>query len=967
MSKATDITRWNRAGLRRLRYVDANAATLLEEIRIRLAERFPQWQAMQVPESKGGAGLRASESEQETERQASLLARYQAPRAPVPDWGWEIARALARASHVLTEHLDAYANEAYLGTATQWENLRRLVEMIDYHPRPSASASTPLVLDAKPGARGRVGQGFAARYSPADGGAPIVFETLDELDIDSRLNALRPSGYGVNPAVLDAGTQVLELEGALSGIHVGEPLVLESEGEATPRLVAHVVENVVLGLASTLVTVTPALETDAFLRGRTRVHVRPRERLAPVGPVVGTAVTVGRVLRLKVEPQGLLPGDLVTLTDGQTWCYRRVTSIDGRRLELDVAVGPLILSRATVARPMLLAVAVWLSSGPIQGSSPPEVEHRVQVVGDWSRLIGQTLADPRAFEGKVAERHVRVVGASAVPVTPSTQAGQGYTTLQLRQRLGSNDASQLANPPSFLVPPVSAAWEVDVTLVADDPDSRLPASLTVTQPKGLAAGDVVVAVTGSQAAWGRVGSVVVDTDARRAVLWPEQGWSGRGGEDFPVASTRVFGQFQQVARLVGWNVNTTPLTGNAVPLEVLPEALRYGRLLVMRQEGGEPPRLTRVRAVQGGSLILADSLPAGSTVDNLVLHANVVVAGHGERRPERVLGSGDATRTNQSFVLRERDLSFVPDATRPSGVRADLDVIVEGRKWLQVVSLRDSGPTDPHYMVRVVLEGDLAVVFGDGRNGRRLPTGTNNVRVSFRVGSGLVGNLAEGSLVKPSRPHPLVEAVGQPLRATGGNDMEGVEALRRSAPATVLSLERAVSTSDFASLAEGHSSVWQALSFLGRSGDSRQQRVEVVVVPADGGGLGSLRQTLKEYLQAHAVPGVEVEVSAYKPQPVRLDVTVEVDTRAYNPDTVVKAVREVLAEALSLRRRELGQPLYLSDVYKVVEAVPGVENSVCVMDGTPGKQRLDAWSRAHVIHLEAGASGLTLNFQEYSL
>ena len=41
-----DLTRWNRAGLGRIRYVDGNAATYLDEIRDRLAAAFPQWQAM---------------------------------------------------------------------------------------------------------------------------------------------------------------------------------------------------------------------------------------------------------------------------------------------------------------------------------------------------------------------------------------------------------------------------------------------------------------------------------------------------------------------------------------------------------------------------------------------------------------------------------------------------------------------------------------------------------------------------------------------------------------------------------------------------------------------------------------------------------------------------------------------------------------------------------------------------------
>ena len=59
-----------------------------------------------------------------------------------PDYAWEIMRAFARAAHILLGHQDAYANEGYLRTATQWDNLRKLAAMVNYQPTPPASATT---------------------------------------------------------------------------------------------------------------------------------------------------------------------------------------------------------------------------------------------------------------------------------------------------------------------------------------------------------------------------------------------------------------------------------------------------------------------------------------------------------------------------------------------------------------------------------------------------------------------------------------------------------------------------------------------------------------------------------------------------------------------------------------------------------------------------------------------------------
>ena len=205
MTGRSDITRWNRAGLRRFQYVDANAATYLEEVRVRLADRFPLWQAIQ--------------------RTSTEVEQYRRPRSAVPDWGWEIARSLARACHVLGDHVDAFANESYLATATQWESLRRLAALVDYHPAPPASAFTNLVLVAKPGASGTVPPGFAV--SAATPGAQVTFETMEELAIDSALNELRPQGFDRNPEVLTGDT--LELDGQVDGLALGEPVVIESE------------------------------------------------------------------------------------------------------------------------------------------------------------------------------------------------------------------------------------------------------------------------------------------------------------------------------------------------------------------------------------------------------------------------------------------------------------------------------------------------------------------------------------------------------------------------------------------------------------------------------------------------------------------------------------------------------------------------------------------------------------------
>ena len=118
------------------------------------------------------------------------------------------------------------------------------------------------------------------------------------------------------------------------------------------------------------------------------------------------------------------------------------------------------------------------------------------------------------------------------------------------------------------------------------------------------------------------------------------------------------------------------------------------------------------------------------------------------------------------------------------------------------------------------------------------------------------------------------------------------------------------------------------------------------MVPADGAELGELAQTLATFLQSHALPNVGVTVTRFRPLPITLAVTVEIDLAAFDPAVVLRDVRAALYDALSLRRRKLGQPVFLGDVYAVVENVPGVSTSRCVLNDDPTANRILSLSDA---------------------
>src|SRR5262249_49676399 len=153
------------------------------------------------------------------------------------------------------------------------------------------------------------------------------------------------------------------------------------------------------------------------------------------------------------------------------------------------------------------------------------------------------------------------------------------------------------------------------------------------------------------------------------------------------------------------------------------------------------------------------------------INANSAAATHGETVPAEILGSGDASIANQSFPLKKPPLTYVSAAT-PSGAADTLTVRVDDVAWEEVPSLYGLGPDEAAYTLRTGDDGTTTVIFGDGKAGARLPTGTENVVATYRSGVGAAGEVAADSLtLLQSRPLGL-RSVTNPLAASGAQDPE---------------------------------------------------------------------------------------------------------------------------------------------------------------------------------------------------
>lgn len=308
--------------------------------------------------------------------------------------------------------------------------------------------------------------------------------------------------------------------------------------------------------------------------------------------------------------------------------------------------------------------------------------------------------------------------------------------------------------------------------------------------------------------------------------------------------------------------------------------------------------------------------------DTVRVYGNVVRATQGETRTE-VLGSGDASKAMQSFTLRQSPLTYV-SAPTPSGVESTLRVRVNDVLWHETDTLAGLTPLDREYVTKTDEGGATTIVFGNGRAGARLPTGSENVRAVYRSGIGKGGNLKAGQINQPVTKPLGARAVTNPLASTGGADGEGRDEARRNAPLAVTALDRLVSTRDYEDFARTFAGVAKASAV--RLSDGRRQLVHLTIAGADDipiSRTSDLYQNLREALHKFGDPfqPIQVDTRYLKTLFVSAGVRVHPD---YIWEAVEPKVRAALLERFSFNRRDLGQDALLSEAVAAAQSVEGV-------------------------------------------
>jgi len=253
-----------------------------------------------------------------------------------------------------------------------------------------------------------------------------------------------------------------------------------------------------------------------------------------------------------------------------------------------------------------------------------------------------------------------------------------------------------------------------------------------------------------------------------------------------------------------------------------------------------------------------------------------------------------------------------------------LVVRVNEVEWHETDSLAGLSPNDRNFVTKTDDDAKTTVIFGNGRNGARPPTGANNIAAVYRNGIGQPGN-AKAEQINQLTTRPLgVKEVINPLFATGGADREDRDQARENAPLGILTLDRLVSVQDYADFTRTFAGIGKASAT--RLSDGAHEVVYVTIAGANDIPIDKNSDLYRNLTQAlHSLGDPHLPIAVELREMLSLVISAKVRVLPdYAWEFVEPKVRAALLDVFSFARRDLAQDVTRSEVISVIQRVRGV-------------------------------------------
>lgn len=775
--------------------------------------------------------------------------------------------ACAAVDDVLTFYQERYGQEAYLRTATERVSLVHLARLIGYEPRPGVAANAYLAftIEDTPGTPEKVTLEARVRVQsiPGTNELPQTFETEHRIEARSLWNAMRLRTRQPHPltTVLD----VVTAKGIETGVKRGDSLLIVASADPSGRAV---------------------------------------KRVKRVTPDPATQMT---------------------------------------RIELDAPPPPSPPVTNPMVAPFFFDVTQWkLTSGAIGSKFHGRLYNQSDAfafaaINNWSQAhltVSANTPKPAAPESPelgifALRRRAAIFGHNAPRWAALPQVVDGRNTLVTGKHLSATDRSKAQHPTD---------WD-HFTLSQSQAEAKAGSNsvdLDNTYPEMVKGSWLVLeSPTVSPSAYRIEGNQeLTRSDFTLSVKVTRLTLDGSGQFDkLTVRETTALGQSESLD-LADVPV-TDPFFRESVVLDKYYPGLTPGRLVVLTGQRGDLNGVTSsevrtLKEVQIDGTLEGDKTGRLFTrlvfdrpldfvylPETVTINANVALATHGETTAE-VLGSGSARQRRPSFALKHAPLTYT-SAPTPTGTASSLEVRVNDILWREVPNLVGLAPDEHVYITRIEEDGKARVQFNP-----QLPTGQENITARYRKGIGTSGLVhADQLTLLAVRPLGL-RGVTNPLPASGAENPENLEAVRRNAPLGVLAMDRLVSLQDYEDFARAFAGFAKAKATL--TVDGERQGVFVTVAGANGAEVGETSPEYRYLLDAmkrFGDPNVSFIVKSYRKTFFQVEANIAVNP-AYLPEKVVEAVREALRFKFSFEKREFGQSVTKSEVMAAIQNVPGV-------------------------------------------
>jgi hypothetical protein len=429
--------------------------------------------------------------------------------------------------------------------------------------------------------------------------------------------------------------------------------------------------------------------------------------------------------------------------------------------------------------------------------------------------------------------------------------------------------------------------------------------------------------------------------ARQQVYLPE--WTSQSNNDFGIV---LLQEFAYACDILHYYIDRL---GNEAFMQT---ATQPQSILNLSSLIGYTPYLSSGATVQL-QITIANNLPGGSYPVTIPAGSQFCTSGTASQppiifttvAPLVIQGSASATPVYIGTVAAVQGVEYVNEAVATSNGSVNQAYILQNdpvsggsftvyvninpsiglSAWTFVETLVGQPPNALVYTNFVDANQNFYIIFGDNVNGYIPPLGSP-ITCTYFVNQGALGNVGANTinvyLNPPAGSGRVVGIVGvtNPVAASGGAAQQTIQSIQTQAPASLTTLNRAITVADLNILAKNLSGfVWASAV------EVTYQLVNLYMAPNGGGPLNSLQTTAVQNAMASAVMA-NTTVNVLSPTYVPVDIQANVVALPqFSNLAVQQSVISNLTNYLALPNTGFGFRVSLGEVYQVILQTLGVD------------------------------------------